>query len=130
MKEHPYQVSESGYAGFNLQIEVYFKNKEEPKKVTYTYDLFLLGDKPTSYFRIEQLTFLNPTEDFRRRLIKAGGVSKPSLFFIAWFSDCFALYIIVYYGEREREILLLASNLQFLCWPSPIRLLGSCQVGS
>ncbi|XP_077988564.1 protein ENL-like [Glandiceps talaboti] len=76
VKEPPYQVSESGYAGFTLPIEVYFKNKEEPKKVKFEYDLFLHleGCPPVNHIRCEKLTFNNPTEDFRRKLIKAGGV--------------------------------------------------------
>ncbi|XP_002732768.1 protein ENL-like [Saccoglossus kowalevskii] len=76
VKEPPYQVAESGYAGFTLPIEVYFKNKEEPKKVRFEYDLFLHleGCPPVNHIRCEKLTFNNPTEDFRRKLIKAGGV--------------------------------------------------------
>uniref|UniRef100_A0A8C6V363 MLLT1 super elongation complex subunit a n=1 Tax=Neogobius melanostomus TaxID=47308 RepID=A0A8C6V363_9GOBI len=60
-KEPPYKVEESGYAGFLMPIEVYFKNKEEPKKVL-------------NHLRCEKLTFNNPTKEFRRKLIKAGGV--------------------------------------------------------
>uniref|UniRef100_A0A8D0H7P2 MLLT1 super elongation complex subunit n=1 Tax=Sphenodon punctatus TaxID=8508 RepID=A0A8D0H7P2_SPHPU len=89
-KEPPYKVEESGYAGFIMPIEVYFKNKEEPKKVCFTYDLFLNleGNPPVNHLRCEKLTFNNPTKEFRRKLIKAGGmmvmpegaeaVSRPS----------------------------------------------------
>ncbi|KAM9849341.1 protein ENL [Aulostomus maculatus] len=75
-KEPPYKVEESGYAGFLMPIEVYFKNKEEPKKVCFNYDLFLNleGNPPVNHLRCEKLTFNNPTKDFRRKLIKAGGV--------------------------------------------------------
>ncbi|XP_040183142.1 protein ENL isoform X3 [Rana temporaria] len=75
-KEPPYKVEESGYAGFILPIEVYFKNKEEPKKVCFTYDLFLNleGNPPVNHLRCEKLTFNNPTKEFRRKLLKAGGV--------------------------------------------------------
>ncbi|XP_028907531.1 protein ENL isoform X6 [Ornithorhynchus anatinus] len=89
-KEPPYKVEESGYAGFIMPIEVYFKNKEEPKKVCFTYDLFLNleGNPPVNHLRCEKLTFNNPTKDFRRKLLKAGGdsnkesskVSKPHKF--------------------------------------------------
>ncbi|XP_060540567.1 protein ENL isoform X2 [Pantherophis guttatus] len=78
-KEPPYKVEESGYAGFIMPIEVYFKNKEEPKKVCFTYDLFLNleGNPPVNHLRCEKLTFNNPTKEFRHKLIKAGGeVSK------------------------------------------------------
>ncbi|KAJ6654469.1 hypothetical protein lerEdw1_006890 [Lerista edwardsae] len=89
-KEPPYKVEESGYAGFIMPIEVYFKNKEEPKRVCFTYDLFLNleGNPPVNHLRCEKLTFNNPTKEFRRKLIKAGGmlvmpegaetVSRPS----------------------------------------------------
>ncbi|XP_051893501.1 protein ENL [Pristis pectinata] len=75
-KEPPYKVEESGYAGFILPIDVYFKNKEEPKKVCFTYDLFLNleGNPPVNHLRCEKLTFNNPTKEFRRKLVKAGGV--------------------------------------------------------
>ncbi|XP_061153688.1 protein ENL isoform X5 [Syngnathus typhle] len=75
-KEPPYKVEESGYAGFLMLIEVYFKNKEEPKKVCFNYDLFLNleGNPPVNHLRCEKLTFNNPTKDFRKKLIKAGGV--------------------------------------------------------
>ncbi|XP_062985287.1 protein AF-9 isoform X1 [Elgaria multicarinata webbii] len=81
-KDPPYKVEESGYAGFILPIEVYFKNKEEPKKVRFDYDLFLHleGHPPVNHLRCEKLTFNNPTEEFRRKLLKAGGdfISKGS----------------------------------------------------
>uniref|UniRef100_S4RWZ7 MLLT1 super elongation complex subunit a n=1 Tax=Petromyzon marinus TaxID=7757 RepID=S4RWZ7_PETMA len=75
-REPPYKVEESGYAGFILPIEVYFKNKEEPRKVKFDYDLFLHleGQPPVNHLRCEKLTFSNPPSDFRRRLLKAGGM--------------------------------------------------------
>ncbi|XP_056376022.1 protein AF-9 isoform X2 [Hyla sarda] len=77
-KDPPYKVEESGYAGFILPIEVYFKNKEEPKKVRFDYDLFLHleGHPPVNHLRCEKLTFNNPTEEFRKKLLKAGGVHR------------------------------------------------------
>ncbi|NXI58024.1 AF9 protein, partial [Chloroceryle aenea] len=79
-KDPPYKVEESGYAGFILPIEVYFKNKEEPKKVRFDYDLFLHleGHPPVNHLRCEKLTFNNPTEEFRRKLLKAGGIMVKS----------------------------------------------------
>ncbi|MFT7806353.1 protein AF-9 isoform X1 [Arapaima gigas] len=78
-KDPPYKVEESGYAGFILPIEVYFKNKEEPKKVRFDYDLFLHleGHPPVNHLRCEKLTFNNPTEEFRRKLLRAGGQRDP-----------------------------------------------------
>ncbi|XP_078425710.1 protein AF-9 isoform X2 [Cetorhinus maximus] len=79
-KDPPYKVEESGYAGFIMPIEVYFKNKEEPKKVRFDYDLFLHleGHPPVNHLRCEKLTFNNPTEEFRRKLLKAGGDPNKS----------------------------------------------------
>ncbi|KAM9500383.1 protein AF-9 isoform 2-T2 [Clarias gariepinus] len=78
-KDPPYKVEESGYAGFILLIEVYFRNKEEPKKVRFEYDLFLHleGHPPVNHLRCEKLTFNNPTEEFRRKLLKARGQRDP-----------------------------------------------------
>ena len=76
IKEPPYQVSESGYGSFNLPVEVFFRNKDEPKKVRFEYDLLLpnLNDPPINQIRSECLTFQNPSEEFRQKLLKAGGV--------------------------------------------------------
>ncbi len=76
VKEPPYQVSEAGYGSFNLPVEVYFRNKDEPKKVRFEYDLLLpnLNDPPINQIRSECLTFQNPSEEFRQKLLKAGGV--------------------------------------------------------
>ncbi|ELV10009.1 Protein ENL, partial [Tupaia chinensis] len=75
-KEPPYKVEESGYAGFIMPIEVHFKNKEEPRKVCFSYDLFLNleGNPPVNHLRCEKLTFNNPTSEFRFKLLRAGGV--------------------------------------------------------
>ena len=76
VKDPPFQVSESGYGSFNLPVEVYFRNKDEPKKVKFDYDLLLpnLNDPPINQIRSECLTFQNPSEEFRQKLLKAGGV--------------------------------------------------------
>ncbi|KAI1296899.1 Protein ENL [Halotydeus destructor] len=74
IKEPPYSVSEAGYAGFELPIEIYFKNKEEPKKITFYYDLFLNMDDAVSNIRREKLTFQNPNAEFKKKLLKASGV--------------------------------------------------------
>ena len=79
VKEPPYQVSESGYGSFTLPVEVIFRNKEEPRKVMFEYDLLLpnLDDPPISQMRSECLTFQNPSEEFRVKLIRGG--AKPIL---------------------------------------------------
>uniref|UniRef100_A0A6B2EKX9 Putative transcription initiation factor iif auxiliary subunit n=1 Tax=Phlebotomus kandelakii TaxID=1109342 RepID=A0A6B2EKX9_9DIPT len=71
IKESPYSVKESGYAGFVLSIDIYVKNREDPKKISFSYDLDLnmIQRKQT-----EKFIFTNPSEDFRRKLLKGGGV--------------------------------------------------------
>lgn len=81
-KEPPYEVSESGYAGFEMPIEVYFKNKDDPKKISFEYDLFLRTDGAVSNLRREKLTFKNPSAEFKKKLLKAGGVSTNSIYFV------------------------------------------------
>ncbi len=55
---------------------MYFRNKDEPKKVRFEYDLLLpnLNDPPINQIRSECLTFQNPSDEFTQKLIKAGGV--------------------------------------------------------
>lgn len=74
MKEPPYVLKESGYAGFQLSIEIHFKNRNEPRKVVFFYDLDLNQTKP--YHRSEKKDFIfeNPSDDFRQMLKNGGGV--------------------------------------------------------
>ncbi|XP_073332633.1 protein ENL-like [Pagrus major] len=70
--EPPYKVVESGSNDFLMHIEVFLKNKDKPKKVCFSYNLNL---KPGGdHLRCETITFNNPNKDFKRKLIKAGGV--------------------------------------------------------
>ena len=69
-KEPPYIVKEAGYAGFILPIDIYFKNsRDDPKKVQFNYDLDLQAHKVQK----EEHIITNPSEEFRRRLMKGGG---------------------------------------------------------
>ncbi|KAJ6637281.1 Protein ENL [Pseudolycoriella hygida] len=72
-KEPPYHVKESGYAGFVLPIDIYFKNRDDPKKITYNYDLSLQNTGTITNVDKKTHTFKNPSEDFRRKLLKGGG---------------------------------------------------------
>ena len=81
-KDPPYRLQESGYGSFNLPIDVFFKTnaKEDARKHQMNYDLSLqmIGLPPLNCTKIEALTFLNPSEEFERRLLKAGAVILPS----------------------------------------------------
>lgn len=74
VKEPPYVLKESGYAGFQLSTEIHFKNRNEPRKVVFFYDLDLNQTKP--YHRSEKKDFIfeNPSDDFRQMLKNGGGV--------------------------------------------------------
>lgn len=74
IKDPPYSLKESGYAGFLLPVDIYLKNREEPKKHSCNYDLILHSSGPFSSSRKEELIIHNPTEEFRRKLLKGGGV--------------------------------------------------------
>ncbi|XP_018323242.1 protein ENL [Agrilus planipennis] len=75
VKEPPYSVKESGYAGFTLPIEIYLRNKDEPKKITFNYDLTLQPTGPAiCKLQKEKFVFNNPSEEFRHKLLKGGGM--------------------------------------------------------
>lgn len=80
IKEPPYVLKESGYAGFNLPIDIYFKGptRDDPKKISIIYDLNL---QHTPVHNVEKFeyTFNNPAPDFRRKLIEAGGIPVNSM---------------------------------------------------
>uniref|UniRef100_H2YCQ5 YEATS domain-containing protein n=1 Tax=Ciona savignyi TaxID=51511 RepID=H2YCQ5_CIOSA len=78
VKQPPYEVQQTGYAGFKLLIDIHFKNKSEPKSVRFHYNMFLHTENmpPVNHTRVEMLTFTNPAEDFRSKLLCAGGVLK------------------------------------------------------
>ncbi|XP_043285624.1 protein AF-9 [Venturia canescens] len=76
LKEPPYVVKESGYAGFVIPIDVYLKNKDEPRRIQISYDLILLPSGPAfnNVIRHHEV-FANPSEEFRKKLLKGGGVT-------------------------------------------------------
>jgi YEATS domain-containing protein 1/3 len=74
VKQPPYHVIEVGNADFGLPIEIYFRNIGEPQEIKFNYNLFLQAHELVNYVRCEKLTFVNPTDEFERKLIKAGGV--------------------------------------------------------
>ncbi|KAJ3621662.1 hypothetical protein MTP99_003774 [Tenebrio molitor] len=75
VKEPPYSVKESGYAGFNLPIDIYLRNNNEPKKIRFNYDLHLQPVGPTIVkTQKEKYTFNSLTDDFKIKLLKGGGM--------------------------------------------------------
>lgn len=76
LKEPPFMVKESGYAGFIIPIEIYLRNKDEPKKFQISYDLHLQPSGPPINKVIRHVEVIrNPSEDFRKKLLKGGAVS-------------------------------------------------------
>lgn len=72
LTEPPFQVKETGYAGFEVPIEIYFKNTVKPNYVRFIHDLYLLSSKPNDPSRTEKIKFINPARDFEKLLIKSG----------------------------------------------------------
>lgn len=70
--EPPFQIKETGYAGFEIPIEIYFKNREKPNHLVFVHDLCLLKNKPNDASTIEKIKFINPNREFEKLLIKSG----------------------------------------------------------
>lgn len=82
LREPPYVVKESGYAGFEIPISVYLKNKDEPKKFHISYDLNLQPSGPAiNKVLLHSENISNPNDEFRKKLLKGGAVSFQ-LFFV------------------------------------------------
>ena len=74
IKEPPYTVKEAGYAGFLLTIDIYLKNRDEPKKLTFEYDLDLQPFKT----QMNEFIVPTPSEEFKRKCVKGGCVPVSS----------------------------------------------------
>ncbi|XP_072743343.1 uncharacterized protein Ear [Anoplolepis gracilipes] len=75
LKEPPFVVKESGYASFMMRIEVYLKNKDEPKKMTIEYDLTLQpSGPPINIVTRHTKEIPNPSDEFKKKLLKGGAV--------------------------------------------------------
>lgn len=74
VKEPPFILKESGYASFVLSIDIHFRNRDEPKKATFKYDLVLQITGPHQNSQKEKFVFPNPSDDFKKKLLKGGGV--------------------------------------------------------
>lgn len=73
-KDPPYSLKECGYAGFELDIDIYFRcQRDEQKKVTFRYDLTLPSKGSTSASERRYHTIVNPSSEFRRKLLDGGG---------------------------------------------------------
>ncbi len=101
--------------------------QEEPKKVCFNYDLFLNleGNPPVNHLRCEKLTFNNPTRDFRRKLVKAGGVSA-ALWEMELFVACLSQDIFFNFGECALifrsllyQIMVVPEGAEVVPRPSP-----------
>lgn len=75
-KEPPYVLKESGYASFNLPIDIYFKAgaRDEPKKFSTLYDLDISKTTVQKYSVIVP----NPSSEFRHKLLEGGGIMMNS----------------------------------------------------
>lgn len=74
VREPPYSVKESGYAGFNFPIEIYLRNRDEPKRIKFNYDLHLQNSGPPIIkVQKEKYVFSLPNDEFKHKLLKGGG---------------------------------------------------------
>lgn len=80
LKEPPFEIKESGYAGFEIPIHIYLKNKDEgTKKIEILYDLNLQPSGPAISNIIRHTEIINnPSDEFKRKLLKGGGVVVTS----------------------------------------------------
>lgn len=75
--EPPFQIKEVGYAGFEIPIQVYFKNRDKPNHVVFVHDLCLLANKPNDSKTVEKIKFINPNKEFEKCLIRSGAQLLP-----------------------------------------------------
>ncbi|XP_076661201.1 ENL/AF9-related superfamily elongation complex transcription factor [Halictus rubicundus] len=80
LKEPPFEIKESGYAGFEIPIHIYLKNKDEgTKRIEILYDLQLQPSGPAIANVMQHTEIINnPSDEFRRKLLKGGGVVVSS----------------------------------------------------
>ena len=76
-KNPPYEVTEKGYGGFTVEVEVFFRTKVDTRKVQFSYNLFLTmtNNPPCRFSRNEKVLFEEPSPDFRSKLLEGGAVS-------------------------------------------------------
>lgn len=75
VREPPYSVKESGYAGFNFPIEIYLRNRDEPKRIKFNYDLQLQNSGPPIIkVQKEKYVFSVTNDEFKHKLLKGGGL--------------------------------------------------------
>ncbi|XP_070137476.1 protein AF-9-like [Drosophila bipectinata] len=74
-KEPPYSLQEFGYAGFLILVEIHFRNCNDPKIITYQYDLTLhTTGPPQHHAQVNSHIFEAPSEEFRAKLMDGGSV--------------------------------------------------------
>ncbi|KAL7296015.1 hypothetical protein TKK_0010570 [Trichogramma kaykai] len=70
----PYVIRESGYAGFEIPIDVYLRNNSEPRKFHFKYDLSLAKFTSSSHSITHTEIINNPSEEFAKKLRKGGAL--------------------------------------------------------
>lgn len=68
----PFEITETGYAGFEIPMEIFFKNKEKRNSIDHIHDLCLLQKQTNDATSIKKVKFINPTKEFERLLQKSG----------------------------------------------------------
>lgn len=79
-------MKESGYAGFNMPIDIYLRNRDEPKKICFNYDLHLQNTGPPIVkVQNEKYVFNAPGDDFKYKLLKGGGMVRIFALVLSYF---------------------------------------------
>lgn len=79
LKDPPFVIKQSGYGGFEIPIDIYLKNKDDgTKRIEILYDLNLQSSGPAITNVIKHIeTINNPSDEFRKKLLRGGGVPVP-----------------------------------------------------
>lgn len=84
VKEPPFSLRSSGYAGFTLPIEIYLRNNQEPKKIWFNYEIVLQPSGPPIHnVQKDKYVFHNPSDEFRSRLLKGGALVSIELVYMS-----------------------------------------------
>ena len=81
-QDPPYMVKEDGYGSFTLPIDIYFKTSTNGdirrRRINYNLSLQMVGLPTLNCTTMKAFTFVNPSEEFEKRLLDAGAVILPS----------------------------------------------------
>ena len=93
LREPPFVIKESGYAGFEIMVDFYFKGlseKDSARRARVSYDLFLTPNvsdlknrtkemkRTNTFSHRKTVTLMHKDQSFIKRLIKGGGILRSA----------------------------------------------------